>query len=182
MSDGRIESEESDDDGSVKCVFCGSRDACEHLLLYYDATFGCVDGGIVDLGEFEAPVATAFATALREGKRPRWHSYWLVEAFGRLDAEQIEELKTAEEPELPEGLPGDFIFELLEDAGGIEPFGDFQSECGGRCVSAMRVCYAERPEEVATKAKALLASRLEKDLHPKAKRRRGPSRKKKGSS
>ena len=182
MSNESPEVEETDDDGSVKCVFCGSTDACEHLLLYYDATFGCVDGDIVDLQEFEAPVATAFATALREGTNPDWNSYWLDEAFGQLDTEQIEELKAAKEPELPERLPGSFIFELLEDAGGIEPVGDFLSQCGGRCTSAMRVCYAKRPEAVYTKAKAMLAARLEKALHPKPRRRRGPSRKKNGGS
>ena len=41
---------------------------------------------------------------------------------------------------------------------------------------------AERPEEVSTNAKGMLAARLEKALHPKPRRRRGPSRKKNGGS
>jgi len=66
--------DECHDDGTVRCVFCGSRNACEHLLLSFDDTFGSIDGGIVEREAFQGPVARAFATALREGTSPNWRS------------------------------------------------------------------------------------------------------------
>ena len=172
MIDELPDGDEEEDDGSVRCIYCDSTDACEHLLLYFDATFGSAEGGIVDTEALKAQVAKAFATALRDGKNPAWYSSWLEEAFEQIRPEEAERIKRAEEPDLPEWNAGKFLIELLEDAGGVAPVGEFLSQSGGRCTSAMLVCYAENAKAVSKKAKAMLAKRLEADLNPKRKGRR----------
>ena len=167
MSEEELEEEES-----VRCIYCGSTDACKHLLLYYDVTFGTAEGGIVDPQELEDQVAIAFAKALKEGKHPTWHSDWIDEAFEEITPEQAEELKAAEKPRLPIPLGSGFLAELLEDAGGLRLSGEHFSQSGGRCTSAMWVYYDERPALFYKKAKAMLANLLEAGLNPKPKRRR----------
>jgi len=45
---------------------------------------------------------------------------------------------------------------VLEDAGGYEHHGNVISESGGRCQSAMRILYAEKPKQVCKKAVTVL--------------------------
>ena len=122
-------------------------------------------------------MAKAFARAIKEGKDPTWHDWRIDEVFEQVDEECAATMLAADTPELPEPLPIDFVFELLDDAGGTEHPGSLYDQSGGFSESAVRVSYAENPWATLEKAKTLLADRLENDINPKPKRRR---RKKRG--
>ena len=162
----------SDDDGEIRCPICRSADSCSHQLFLYDVTFGETLAGVVDTQELERMVATAFVTAIKEGTTPDWQDSDIGELFDRVDETYAAEVIVAEHPWLPDLLPIRVLIDLLENAGGHEGGGGLSMESGGRCESAVRAMYAKTPEGVYEKAKAMLAARLEKDLHPKPKRRR----------
>ncbi len=164
--------EDSEDDGEIRCPICGSPDACKHQLFFYDVTFGETMAGIVDKEELERMIATAFVTAIKEGSTPDWYDPEISELFERIDEAYTAEVLTAEEPWLPDWLPIRVLIDLLEDAGGIDIVCSSPMPSGGRCDSVVRAVYAKKPEVVYEKAKTMLAARLEKDLHPKPKRRR----------
>ena len=164
--------EDSEDDGEIHCPICGSPDACEHQLFFYDVTFGETMAGVVDKDELERMIATAFVTAIKEGTTPDWYDPEISELFERIDEAYTAEVLTAEEPWLPDWLPIRVLIELLEDAGGREGGGGHIMPSGGRCDSAVRALYAKKPEVVYEKAKSMLAARLEKDLHPKRRRKK----------
>ena len=117
-------------------------------------------------------IATAFVTAIKEGTTPDWHDPEISELFERIDEAYTAEVLTAEEPRLPDWLPIRVLIELLEDAGGREGGGGPIMPSGGRCDSAVRALYAKKPEVVYEKAKSMLVARLEKDLHPKRRRKK----------
>ena len=162
----------SDEDGDIRCPICRSTDSCDHQLFLYDVTFSETMAGVVDKDELERMIAMAFVTAIKEGSTPDWYDPETSELFERIDEAYAAEVVTAEEPWLPDLLPIRVLIELLEDAGGREGGGGLSMESGGRCESAVRAVYAKKPAEVYEKAKTMLAARLEKDLHPKPKRRR----------
>jgi hypothetical protein len=164
--------EDSEDEGEIRCPICGSPDACEHQLFFYDVTFGETMAGVVDKDELERMIATAFVTAIKEGTTPDWYDPEISELFERIDEAYTAEVLTAEEPWLPDWLPIRVLIELLEDAGGREGGGGHIRPSGGRCDSAVRALYAKKPEVVYEKAKSMLAARLEKDLHPKRRRKK----------
>ena len=164
--------EDSEDDGEIRCPICGSPDACKHQLFFYDVTFGETMAGVVDKDELERMIATAFVTAIQEGTTPEWYDPEISDLFERVDEAYIAEVLTAEEPWLPDLLPIRVLIELLEDAGGIDIGCSAIMSSGGRCDSAVRAVYAKNPEVVYGKAKAMLAARLEKDLHPKRRRKK----------
>lgn len=167
-----MKDEDSEDDGEIGCPYCDSTGGCDHLLLFYDVTFSQVDGGVVDPYDFDEIVAKAFAKSLRDDKDPTWHDWRIDEVFEQIDEEWAATMLAAETPELPESLPIDFVFELLDDAGGTEHPGSLYDQSGGFCESAVRVSYAEDPWATFEKAKTLLVDRLENDINPKPKRRR----------
>jgi hypothetical protein len=162
----------SDEDGDIRCPICRSIDSCDHQLFLFDVTFGETMAGVVDKGELERMIATAFVTAIKEGSAPDWYYPEIGELFERIDEAYTAEVVTADEPWLPDWLPIRVFIDLLEDAGGIDIGCNLLMPSGGRCDSAVRAVYAKSPQVVYKKAKAMLAARLEKDLHPKPKRRR----------
>lgn len=162
----------SEDEGDIRCPICRSTDSCDHQLFFYDVTFGETMAGVVDKEELERMIATAFVTAIKEGLTPDWYDPEISELFERIDETYTAEVLTAEEPWLPDLLPIRVLIDLLEDAGGIDIVCSSPMPSGGRCDSAVCAVYAKKPAAVYEKAKAMLAERLEKDLHPKPKRRR----------
>ena len=164
--------EDSEDDGEIRCPICGSPDACKHQLFFYDVTFGETMAGVVDKDELDRMIATAFVTAIKEGTTPDWHDPEISELFERIDEAYTAEVLTAEEPWLPDWLPIRVLIDLLEDAGGIDIGCSLLMPSGGRCDSAVRAVYAKKPAVVYEKAKTMLAARLEKDLHPKRRRKK----------
>jgi len=161
-----MKDESSENDGDVTCPYCESGSGCDHLLLFFDATDGRADGGVVDPYDFDEIVAKAFVKALKEDKDPNWHDERIEELFRRVDDEW------AATPELPDSLPIDFVFELLDKAGGREQPGSLYDQSGGYCESVVRVSYAKDPWATFEKAKTLLTERLENDINPPPKRRR----------
>ena len=161
-----------EEDGDIRCPICGSQDACKHLLFFFDETFGETMAGVVDKDELDRMIATAFVTAIKEGTKPDWYDPEISELFERIDEAYAAEVVTAEEPWLPDWLPIRVFIDLLEDAGGIDIGCNLLMPSGGRCDSAVRAVYAQKPEVVYEKAKTMLAARLEKDLHPKRRRKK----------
>ena len=164
--------EDAEDDGEIRCPICRSTDSCDHQLFFYDVTFSETMAGVVDKDELERMIAMAFVTAIKEGSTPDWYDPEIGELFERADETYTAEVLAAEDPWLPDLLPIRVLIELLEDTGGIDIGSSSLMPSGGRCDSAVRAVYAKKPAVVYEKAKALLAARLEKDLHPKPKRRR----------
>ena len=68
-----MKDESSEDDSDVGCPYCESGSGCDHLLLFFDATDGRADGGVVDPYDFDEIVAKAFVKVLKEGTDPNWH-------------------------------------------------------------------------------------------------------------
>ena len=167
-----MKDESSEDDSDVGCPYCESGSGCDHLLLFFDATDGRADGGVVDPYDFDEIVAKAFVKVLKEGTDLNWHDWRITELFEQIDDEWAATMLTATTPELLESLPIDFVFELLDEAGGAEQPGSLFDQSGGYCESAVRVSYAKDPVATFEKAKHLLEDRLENDIHPPPKRRR----------
>lgn len=164
--------EDEDSGDKVSCPYCNKGDGCNHLLLFYDVTFAREEGGVVESYDFDEITAKAFARAIKEGKHPDWNDWRIQEVYSQIDDEWAGKMIAAETPELPESLPIDLVFELLDEAGGWEHPGSLYDQSGGFSESAVRVFYAEDPEATFEKAKKNLADRLDEDIDPKPKRRR----------
>jgi hypothetical protein len=153
--------DEMGDDQPIKCPECGADtdSECPHVLAIIDVTFGACEGGAAFhyWDTYSSRVKSAFKTYLASSVTPKWKHFEVENVWDNLEVpEDLEDLC------LPFTAFADLIVAVLEAAGGYEHHGNVMSESGGRCQSAMRILYAEKPKQVCKKSVTVLEQRLAK--------------------
>jgi len=142
-----------------RCVICNSSEACEHFLACIDRTFGEIEGGaLYDSSDaFRSAIENAFLKVLKSGVERKWKDYKIKEMWDEVRAEY-----TAEDEfvMLDDNAFCALLLELLRDSGAINYSGQAASYGGPGMSSAYSLLYADKPDDVITKALEKLKTML----------------------
>lgn len=163
--------DESGECERVECPFCkaDASESCDHVLMFADITFGDSPSGLVSehLRACDQLISEAFSPKLTSDTIVNWKKYAVQQLWDAL----CENEPDAEDVSLPSKEFYELVLELLADAGGWEHPGSLVSGSGACCESAVRLMYAENPQQVIEAALKLLPSYLVEE-EPKRRRKK----------